>query len=144
MRNKVLVLVFILKLTCWILFLIQNIADFFRAPILKNLCELLLLTMFMKLRKVRNCWSLHKKTGFFNINIRNKWEKCISLCFYFMTGFLWSFYLRKYFYDVVRNKLQTKNTYTWVDNKKIKSSGKEYVVRTCFKFWPTKNIFRKL
>ena len=37
----------------WILSLIQNIAEFFRAPILKNICELLLLKMFMKLRKVQ-------------------------------------------------------------------------------------------
>ena len=28
--------------------------------------------------------------------------------------------------------------------KKIKSSGKEFVMWTCFKFWPMKNIFRKL
>ena len=35
--------------------LIQNIAKFSRAPILKNICERLLLKMFMKLRKVKNC-----------------------------------------------------------------------------------------
>ena len=28
--------------------------------------------------------------------------------------------------------------------EKIKSSRKEYVMWTCFKFWPMKNIFRKL
>ena len=28
--------------------------------------------------------------------------------------------------------------------KKIKSSRKEYIMWTCFKFWPMKNIFRKL
>ena len=37
----------------WVLSLIQNIAEFFRAPILKNICERLL--MFMKLRKVKTC-----------------------------------------------------------------------------------------
>ena len=37
---------------CCRLFLIQNIAKFFRAPILKNICKRLLLKMFMKLRKV--------------------------------------------------------------------------------------------
>ena len=31
-----------------------------------------------------------------------------------------------------------------VNQKKIKSSRKEYVTWTCFKFWPMKNIFRKL
>ena len=30
---------------------------------------------------------------------------------------------------------------TRVDKKKIKSSRKEHVIRTCFKFWPMKNIF---
>ena len=28
--------------------------------------------------------------------------------------------------------------------KKVKSSRKEYVMQTCFKFWPMKHIFRKL
>ena len=36
-----------------------------------------------------------------------KQVKSISLYFYFMIGFIWSLYLRKYFFDVVRNKLQT-------------------------------------
>ena len=31
-----------------------------------------------------------------------------------------------------------------VNQKKIKSSRKEYVMWMCFKFWPMKNIFRKL
>ena len=34
-------------------FLIQNIAKFFRALILKNICERLLLKIFMKLRKLK-------------------------------------------------------------------------------------------
>ena len=42
-----------------------------------------------------------------------------------MIGFLWSLYLHKYFFDVVRNNLQVINTYTIVDKKKIKSSRKE-------------------
>ena len=132
----------------WRLFLIQNVAKCFRAPILKNICERLHLKMsMMKLRKVKyfsqGILTLHKQTGFFNIHIRNKW-KCISLCFYLMIGFLWSVYLRRYFFDVVRSKLQTINIYTRVHKKKIKSSRKEYVTRTCFKFWPMKNISRKL
>ena len=36
--------------------LIKNIAKFFRLPILKNICKWLLLKMFMKLGKVKNCW----------------------------------------------------------------------------------------
>ena len=43
------------KHLCWKLFLIQNIVEFFGAPILKNICELLLFKMFMKLRKNKNC-----------------------------------------------------------------------------------------
>ena len=39
------------------------------------------------------------------------------LCFYFEIGFLWSLYLHKYFFDVMRNKLQTINTYVTVDKK---------------------------
>ena len=50
-----------------------------------------------------------------------------------MIGFLWSLHLHKYFFDKVRNKLQAINIYTRIDKKKIKSSSKEYVRRTCFK-----------
>ena len=56
-----------------------------------------------------------------------------------MNGFLWSWYLHKYFCDVVRNKLQRVEFL-----KTIKSSRKKYFIRTCFKFWPMINIFRKL
>ena len=40
------------KQLCWRLFLIQNVAKFSRAPILKNICEILLLKVFTKLRKI--------------------------------------------------------------------------------------------
>ena len=51
----------------------------------------------------------------------------------------------QYFFAMVRNKLQTiTNIYTRVSKKNIKSSRKEHVMRTCFKFWPMKNIFQKL
>ena len=43
-----------------------------------------------------------------------------------------------------RNKLQIINIYTRVNKMKIKNSRKECVIRTCFKFQPMKNIFRKL
>ena len=61
-----------------------------------------------------------------------------------MIGFLWSLYLLKYFFDLVRNKLGTITIYTRSDKKKIKSWRKEYVIRMCFKFWQMKIIFRKL
>ena len=48
----------------------------------------------------------------------------------------------QYLFGVVRNKLQTINTR--VNQKKIKSSRKEYIMWTCFNFWPMKNNFRKL
>ena len=51
-----------------------------------------------------------------------------------MIGFLWSFYLNKYFFDAVRNKLQTMNIYNRVGKKKIKSLRKEYVIRTYLKY----------
>ena len=132
----------------WRLFLIQNIAKFFRASILKktsaNGCFWKCSWNWEKLKDVDRGFYLYiKKTRFFNINVRNKW-KCISLCFYFMIGFLWILYLHKYFFDVVRNKLHTTNIYTRVDKKKIKRSRKGCVIRTCFKFWPMKNIFQKL
>ena len=40
------------KHLCWRLFLIQNIAQFFRALILKNICKLLRLKMFIKPRRL--------------------------------------------------------------------------------------------
>ena len=39
------------KYICWGLFLIQNIAKFLRAPILKNICKRLLLKMVHKAEK---------------------------------------------------------------------------------------------
>ena len=41
------------KHLCWRLFLIQNLAKFFRAPILKNICQRLLPKLFMKLRQLK-------------------------------------------------------------------------------------------
>ena len=49
----------------------------------------------------------------------------------------------EYFFHEVRNKLQILIVSN-VNQKKIKSSRKEYVMWTYFKFWPMKSIFRKL
>ena len=49
----------------------------------------------------------------------------------------------EYFFREVRNKLQILIVSS-VNQKKIKSSRKEYVMWTYFKFWPMKSIFRKL
>ena len=100
----------------------------------------------MKMKKVKNyrqgILTLHQKQDV-STSISETSES-ISLCFCFIIGSLWGLYLHKYFFDVVSNKLQTINIYTRVDKKKIKSSRKEYVIRTYFKFWPMKIILRKL
>ena len=49
----------------------------------------------------------------------------------------------EYFFREVRNKLPIL-VVSSVNQKKIKSSRKEYVMWTYFKFWPMKNIFQKL
>ena len=55
-----------------------------------------------------------------------------------MIGFLWSLYLYTIFIWC-GERLTTR-----ANQKKIKISRKEYTVWTCFKFWPMKNIFRKI
>ena len=106
---------FLLKLcTC---FLLSNVYKrvSFRVPILKNIFERLLLKMFMELRKVKNRIFQHQY---------QKQVKMYISSFSFMVGFLWSFYLHKYFYDEVSNKLQKLNIYTRADKNKIKRSRK--------------------
>ena len=49
----------------------------------------------------------------------------------------------QYFFDVVRNKLQTIIP-AKTNQKKIKRLRKEYAMWTCFNFWPIKNTLRKL
>ena len=79
----------------------------------------------------------------FNMTLRETSENVYLFVFIsWLVSFGVCIYVQ-YFFDVVRNKLQTINIYSRVDKKKIKSSGKEYDVRTGFKFWPMKNIFRK-
>ena len=82
------------KHLCGSLFLIQNIAKYLRTPILNNTCKRLLLKMCS--------WNWEK------LKIRDKWN-CISLCFSFMIGSLWSLYSRTIFLWRGRNKLQTIN-----------------------------------
>ena len=125
------------KHLCWRLSLVKNTANFFRAPILKNICKWLLLKMFMKLKKVKNFGQgilTLQKTQDFSTSVLETSVKCISLCFYFIIGFPWNLKLHKYFFNVVRNKPLTINIYVRVDKKKIKSSRKKYVISTYFKF----------
>ena len=66
---------------CWSLFLILSNVKFLKAPTLKNICVRLFMKMcswnWEKLTFLES-FSFTLKTGFFNINIRNKW-KCLFL-----------------------------------------------------------------
>ena len=101
---------------CWRLFLIQNIAKFFRVSILKNICERLLLKMFIKPRKIKNCWyvilTLHEEQDF-STSISETSE--IVYLFAFISWLLsfWVCIYIQYFFDMVRNKLQTIDIYTY-------------------------------
>ena len=101
------------KHLCWSLFLILSIAKFLRAPILKNICEWLLLKMYPwnweTLKFIIRTFNFTlKKTGFFNINIRNK----------FMIGISW----------LVSHEVYIDIHIEFFKEKKIKSSRKEYVM----------------
>ena len=75
----------------------------------------------------RNKWKL-----LFSFHERNKW-KCFSLFHYW---FPLDFALR-YNISVMWWEINSKQSLsTWVNQKKIKSSRKEYVMWTWFKFWP--------
>ena len=51
----------------------------------------------------------------------------------------------QYFYDDVKNqKSNMQNIYTRVNQKKFKSTWREYVTWTRFEFWPTKFFLWKL
>ena len=122
-------------------FLIQNIAKLWRAPILKNICEELLLKMCswnweIKIKNYFWVLTLHEKTGFFNISIRKKWECLLSHDWFPM-------FIFTYNVSLVWWEINSKNYISRINQKKMKSSRK-YVMWTCFKFWPMKNIFRKL
>ena len=83
------------KHLCWSLFLILSIAKFLRAPILKNICERVLLKTcswnWVKLKFIHN---FTLKTGFF-FDIRKKWiclflfHDWIPMKFVSHTIFLW-------------------------------------------------------
>ena len=130
------------KHQCWKLFSIQNIAKFFRAPILNNLCKRLLLTMFMKLRKVKNCWqgilTLYEKQDF-STSVSETSENAYLFVFiswlvsFGVYIFTYNIYVFTYNISLIYRMLWEINNYTRVDKKKIKSSRKEYVTRKCFK-----------
>ena len=76
-------------------YLIQNIAKFLRAPILKNIFERLLLKLCLwnreKLKIIHKEFKLYiKKTGFFNI-IRNKWKRLFLFHNWFPMKFVFAY-----------------------------------------------------
>ena len=83
------------------------------------------------------------KNKIFHYQYQKQVKIYLFVCISWLVSFGVCIYIQ-YYFDVVRNKLQTTNIYTRVDKKKIKSSRKEYVIRICFKLWPMKNIFWKL
>ena len=97
---------------CWNFFLILSIAKFLRAPILKSICERLLLKMFS--------WNWEKlkflhKVLFLNLTIKKVFSTSISKQVSMFVFISWlvslevCFYIQQYFFGVVRNKLQTLN-----------------------------------
>ena len=69
-------------------------------------------------------------------------ETSENVCFYFMIGFPWSLHLFTCNTSLAWSEINSKHCR--VNQKKIKSSRKEYVMWMCFKFWPMKSIFQKL
>ena len=90
------------KHLCWSLFLILNIAKFFRALTLKNIWKRVLLKMCLwKLFIKRTNFTL-KNPDFFKINIRNNW-KCLLL-FHDWFPIKFEFIHIQYFFGMVRNR----------------------------------------
>ena len=82
-------------------------------------------------------------------------ETSENVCFYFMketseNAFFYSWLISfgvciQIFISVMWWEINSKHSIsTWVNQKKIKSSKKECVIRTWVKFWPMKKNFRKL
>ena len=84
---------------------------------------------------LKNMWKC-----LFLFHERNKW-KCLLL---FHDWFSLEFVFRYNIFAICWEINSKQSICTGVKQKKIKSSRNEYVMWTCFKFWPIKNIFRKL
>ena len=82
--------IFTSKNICIWLFLIQNVANFFRASNLKNICEQLLLKEAMELRKIKivnKGFKLYIKKQDFSTSISETSENVFWKCFYFRIVF---------------------------------------------------------
>ena len=109
---------------CWRPFLIQNITKFFRAPFLKNICERLLLKMFMKLRKVKNCWirilTLYEKQNFSTSVSETSDNVYLFVFISCLVSFGVCFYIQ-YFFGVVEKTSHNKCLYWswWKEDQKF-------------------------
>ena len=119
---------------CWSLFLILGIAKFLRAPILKNICKLLLLKMcswnWEKLKFIYKEFKFYIRKQVFSTSVLQTSSWLIFLDWFPMK------FVFTYNISLVCREINSKQ-------KKIKSSRKEYVMWTCFKFWPMWKHFPK-
>ena len=96
-----------------------------------------------KLKIVDKGFQLYINTQDFSTSISETTENvCLFVLILWLASFGVCIYIQ-YFFDVVGNKLQTRNIYTRGDKKNMSQKRKEYVIRTCFTFWPMKSIFQK-
>ena len=90
------------KHLCWSLFLILSIAKFFRALILKNICERLLLKMCLLNLFIKRI-NFTLKNPIFSTSMSETSE---NVCYNFMIGFMKFVFIHiQYFFGMVRNKL---------------------------------------
>ena len=90
------------KPLCWSLFLILNIAKFFRVLILKNICKRQLLKMCLWKLFITIINFTLKTPNFFNIGIANK-RKC-SLLFHDWFPVKFEFIPIQHFFGMMRNR----------------------------------------
>ena len=96
--------------------------------------------VFMKLRKINIYSSGVLILQFWKRLFQHQYQKQVKV-FAFISWFVSHevcIHIQSFF-GVVKNKLQT-NTISRANQKKIKSSRKEYVMWTCVKFWPIKTF----
>ena len=100
------------KHLCWSLFSIQIIAKFLRAPILKNICERLLLKMCSRnwkiLKNFIRSFNFTLKKQVFLTSISETSECLFLFHDWFPMKFIFTYNIS---FGVVRNKLETLNIY---------------------------------
>ena len=136
--------IFTRKHLCWRLLFIQNVVEFFRAPIffiLKN--NFLYFEEHLRTAAFESAHETQEKYKSLIKDFNSSSETSENLYLFVSLSWLVSFgvYIyMQYFFDVVRHELQTINICARNNKKKIKSSRKEHVIRMCFNYWPMKNM----